>query len=586
MFGFWKSTKGPLADPRSAQRWLATLPPSDTVGLHAEITQELEQLVEVESPRTPAQLQALFRVDAHSVEHRRKLVAQYLQHATRSSRIENQLWTALFGLSQTFLSAYQAFARDIEQHPNSRWRALQPELICRELQHLALIARARMFRHEYWIPARWTELHGLMTQASSLRIERKPLTLTGESETTTIEHQYLRALVLLRMDPGSLTARQADYVWNELDDWCAPLRLTLEPSAPNPFYVDLAGREGLRRRKPGPLESRVLFLDTRPLHAVLVQHAVVLEQKIREQPLSGRTPLRSEQLALFTKLAARVDPEYRPVPRRGDRVEASGTADAIVGLQKITSFFRAESSSGTGPGAGSGNADTSYNSTLDLAVFGRIRDEPTRQREMMRRRIGAHAVPGGPWELQDGSPNGFRLIAPIQVANAVTLGTLVALHPHGTPQWALCIVRRITRTATDRADIGVELVADAVATVTLTEQQKRGVDPYSVDGEPTTVNGRSFSALLLSRHARQGDSGVQSLVVPAIEYQPRRFLIRTADAEHSIRFGRLIERHPDWVWTAIEPLDASSRVPGSRAAIDPASTGGGQSISRSNHHAV
>ena len=584
MFGFWKSTKGPLADPRSAERWLATLPPTDAVAQHAEVTRELEQVVESESRRTPAQLQALFRVDAHSVEHRQTLVKQYLEHATRSSRIENQLWTTLFSLSQTFLTAYEAFARDIAHHPNPRWLALQPELICRQLQHLALVARARMFRHEHWIPARWTELHGLMTQASSLRIERQPITLTGESETTTIEHQYLRALVLLLIDPGSLTARQAEYVWTELDDWCAPLRLTLEPSAPNPFYVDLAGREGLRRRKPGPLESRVLFLDTRPLHAVLVQHALVLEQKIREQPLSGRTPQRSEQLALFTKLAARVDPEYRPIARRGDRVQASGLADAIVGLQKIASFFRDDRSPAS---LDSEPTRGSYASTLDLAVFGRIRDEPTRRREMMRRRIGAHAVPGGPWELQDGSANGFRLIAPIQVANAVTLGTLVALHPHGTGRWSLCVVRRITRTASDRADIGVELVADAVLTVSLTEQHKRGGDPYSVEGEGTTINGRSFSGLLLSLHARQGDSDVQSLVVPAIEYQPRRFLLRAADTEQPIRFGRLIERHPEWVWTAFDRLEAPPRASTPRAAGDPAPTDSGlRTLQRDDHGAV
>lgn len=581
MFGFWKSTKGPLADRRSAERWLATLPPTDAVALHIELTRELEQVVESELPRAPAQLQALFRVDAHSVEHRRTLVRQYLEHATRSSRIENQLWTSLFALSQTFLTAYQAFARDIEQRPGARWASLQPELIGRQLQHLALIARARMFRHEHWIPARWTELHGLMTQASSLRIERRPITLIGETETTTIEHEYLRALILLRMDPGSLTARQAEYVWNELDDWCAALRLTLEPSAPHPFYVDLDGREGLRRRKPGALESRVLFLDTRPLHAVLVQHAVVLEQKIREQPLSGRTPQRSEQLALFTKLAARVDPEYRPIARRGERVQAGGLVDAIVGLQKIAAFFR------EGPSSIPDASDHSYAKTLDLAVFGRIRDEPTRQRETMRRRIGAHAVPGGPWELQDGSPNGFRLIAPIQVANAVTLGTLVALHPHGTQHWSLCVVRRITRTAADRADIGVELVADAVTAVSLTEQQKRGGDPYSVDGEGTTVNGRSFPALLLSLHARQGDPGVQSLVVPAIEYEPRRFLLRAIDAAHPIRFGRLIEQHPDWVWTAFERIDANPRLATARAASDPANTGGGRGAPpRNDHRAV
>ncbi|MGH8802946.1 MAG: hypothetical protein ACREX6_11705, partial [Casimicrobiaceae bacterium] len=167
----------------------------------------------------------------------------------------------------------------------------------------------------------------------------------------------------------------------------------------------------------------------------------------------------------------------------------------------------------------------------------------------------------------------FKLVAPIQVANAVTLGTLVALHPHGESRWSLCIVRRITRTAADRADIGVELIADAIATVNLIEQHRRGATPYSIDGEGTTINGRSFCALLLSLHARTGDPGIQSVVVTAAEYQPRRFLLRTAGSEHSIRFGRLIEQHPDWVWTAIEPLDANSRVLASTTIADAGSTG-------------
>ena len=64
----------------------------------------------------------------------------------------------------------------------------------------------------------------------------------------------------------------------------------------------------------------MLFLDTRPLHAVMVQHVVTLEQKIKGEPLSNRTPRRSEQLTLFTKLAAQVDPEFKPFARRGERV--------------------------------------------------------------------------------------------------------------------------------------------------------------------------------------------------------------------------------------------------------------------------
>ena len=192
---------------------------------------------------------------------------------------------------------------------------------------------------------------------------------------------------------------------------------------------------------------------------------------------------------------------------------------------------------------------------MDIAVFGRIRDEPTRRNELARRRIGAHAAPGGPWEAKDVSQTGFKLVAPIQVANAVTLGTLVAIHPHGQPRWTLGIIRRMKRTSADRAEIGLAIVADTIAAVEVNEQRKRSAEEYSIDGEGTTINGRRFGGLLLSLRARDGEPMVQSLIVPAAEYQSsKRYRLMTSKADYTLRFGRLIEQQPDWIWTAIEPL--------------------------------
>ena len=568
MFGFGKSSKDPLSDIKAAERWLATLPGADTLAVHSNVIDELERATSAGANRTPQRLRAVFHVDAQTGAQRRALIGQYIEHASRSSKIENQLWTALFGLTQGFLQTYQSFAREIVERPQSgRWQELMPELICRQLVHLALDARVRLFRYEQWIPAKWAELHGLMSLACSQQVERQLVSLT-ESSTTSIEHEYLRALVLHLMNAGSLTASQVEFIWGELDDWCSPLRLTLEQSAANAFFVDLGGREGLRRRKTGALEGRVLFLDTRPLHAVMVQHAVTLEQKIKAEPLSNRTPRRSEQLTLFTKLAAQVDPEFRPFARRGERVSTTGNVDAIVGFQKIASYFKEEAHE---PIPLADTTGESFDSTMDIAVFGRIRDEPTRRNELARRRIGAHAAAGGPWEAKDVSQTGFKLIAPIQVANAVTLGTLVAIHPHGQPRWTLGIIRRMKRTAADRAEIGLQIVADTISSVDLVEQRKRGADEYSIDGEGTTINGRRFGALLLALRARDAEPMVQSLIVPAVEYQPvKRYRLSTSKTDYTIRFGRLIEQQPDWIWTAIEPLQPGTKTTSQR--VSPGST--------------
>ncbi len=564
MFGLGKSTKDLLADAKAAERWLASFPENDPLALQHEVLAELSRLSERDARRTPSGLEAVFHVDARTRGLRKTLTEQYIEHASRSSRIESQLWQALFDLTQGFLMCYAAFAREISNHAQSnKWQGLLPELLAREIMHLGLDAKVRLFRYEQWIPAKWAELHTLFTLACSRQIERVPLVVDAAGGTTTIEHEYLVALVLHLVNAGNMTAKHLEWVTSELDEWCQPLRLTLEPSSAASFYVDLGSRTGLRRRTPSPLEGRVLFLDTRPLHALLMQNVAVLEQKIKGQPLSEKTGRRSEQLALVTKLASQVDPEFKPFARRGERMSAVGTVDAIVGFANIAGYLREEELSPR-PAPDTG---TSFGGTMELAVFGRARNEADRRAEQAQRRLATFAAPGGPWEVKDVSQTGFRLLAPMSVANAVTLGTLAAIRPQGQRMWALGVVRRMRRLTTDRAEIGLQVIANTLVGIELIEQRKSVDADYSVDGEATTVNGRSFGGLFLSLRKRENDPVVQSLIVPAAEYQPtKRFKVQTSRSSNAIRLGRLLEQQPEWVWTAVEPQQLPGLPIGSATA--------------------
>jgi hypothetical protein len=309
----------------------------------------------------------------------------------------------------------------------------------------------------------------------------------------------------------------------------------------------------------------VLFLDTRPLHALLAQHIVVLEQKIKTQPLSDRTTKRAEQLLLLTKLASQVDPEFKPFARRGERTATVGTVDAIVGFANIANYLRDEDRHPVDR-ADSGH---SFGSTMDLAVFGRLRNEQDRIHEQARRRLATHAAPGGPWEVKDVSQTGFRLVAPMMVANAVTLGTATALRAHGEGSWTLGVVRRIRRLTSDRAEIGLQVIANALLGVDLVEQRKSLDADYSVDGEQTTINGRTFPGLFLALRKRGSDVPVHSLMMPAFEYQPsRRLKLQTTRTITPVKLGRLLEQQPDWVWTAIEPVNTAMPLPEIAAAED------------------
>jgi hypothetical protein len=563
MFGFGKATKDPLADAKSAERWLASFPALDPLALHSAVLIEIGKLTERDAKRTPARLEAVFRADRFADSLRKNLTAQYLEHASRSTRVENQLWQALFDLTQGFLMCYQAFGREISKHAQSnKWQSLLPELIARQIAHQGLDAKIRLFRYEQWIPAKWTELHSLFQMACSAQIERQPVAILPDGGLTTIEQEYLRVLVLQLMNSGNLTPRHLDWIAEQLSEWCASLRLNIEASTVTSFYVDLGSRTGLKRRTVQPLEGRVLFLDTRPLHAVLMQNVVMLDQKVRNNPLSDRTPRRADQLSLLSKLASQVDPEFKPFARRGERTSAEGSVDAIIGFAKISGFLRDDELQ---PYLDRKRNPQTFGETIEIATFGRLRNENARTLEVARQRLASYAAPGGPWDVRDVSQTGFRLVAPMSVINAVTLGTLAAIRPPSQPQWTLGIVRRMKRLTAERAEIGLQLIANNLVGVELTETKRSDAD-YSIEGEVPTVNSRRFSGLFLSLQKRDGETGVQTLVVPPGEYHPgKRLYMRVGQSSRRIGFGRLLEQHSDWVWATVEPL-ASAAQPAKSAS--------------------
>jgi hypothetical protein len=557
MFRFGKAPKDPLADAKTAERWLTSFPASDPLAVHAALLVELGALTERDARRAPGRLEAVFHLDVQTEALRKSLTAQYLEHGNRSTRVESQLWQALFDLTQGFLLCYQAFEREISQYPqNNKWQLLLPQLIARQIIHQGLDAKIRLYRYEQWIPARWVDLHAHFQMACTAQIERQPVAVLAGGVLTTIEQEYLRVLLLQLMNAGNLSPRHVEWVADQLSEWCAPLRLNIESSTVTSFYVDLGSRTGLKRRGPQPLEGRVLFLDTRPLHAVLMQNVVMLEQKVRNDPLSERAPRRAEQLNLLTKLASQVDPEFRPVARRGERTNASGSVDAIVGFAKISGFLRDDE---VGVFVDSGARPGSFGDTLEIATFGRLRNETARTLEVVRRRLATYAAPGGAWEIRDVSQTGYRLVAPMTIISSMTLGTLTAIRGQGDALWMLGIVRRMKRLTAERAEIGLQMIANNLVGVELAEQ-KRGDADYSVDGEVPTVSSRRFYGLFLSLKKRESESAVQTLIVPAGEYQPgKRLRMSVAKTSNSIAFGRLLEQQPDWIWATVESPDYTHR---------------------------
>src|SRR2546421_11185095 len=129
MFRFGKAPKDPLADAKTAERWFASFPASDPLAVHSALLVELGALTERDARRAPARLEAVFHLDVQTEALRNSLTAQYLEHGNRSTRVESQLWQALFDLTQGFLLCFHAFELENSQYTqNSKLQILLPKI--------------------------------------------------------------------------------------------------------------------------------------------------------------------------------------------------------------------------------------------------------------------------------------------------------------------------------------------------------------------------------------------------------------------------------------------------------------------------
>lgn len=540
-----RNRKEPLSDSKSAERWIDTFARADPLGAQAEIVRQLRPLAQPSTHRSVTELEALFLVDRSVDSVRQALVAQYTTHAARSSKVEAKLWQALLELTHGFELAYAAFAREIRRRAyDPRWQQQLPELLVRSMRQLAFESRIRMFRYEQWIPGKWREVHELFRLACAHRVARRKVRLVEDAEPTTVERQYLGILVLQLANAGNLKPAHVEWLWQQIEGWCAPLKLKITVRSPNAFYVDLSEAKGLARRADAVQGGEVLFLDTHPLSALLNHYMLAVEQKIRDHPLSSNTARRIERLGILRKVAAQVDGQFTPIPRRGERTNASGEVDVILGLDRISGFIRAPERVRVN------EADTvsTFSGTLDLAVFGHSRTPALPKVDAAQKRLAEYACSGGPWEVKDVSATGLRLIAPIAAAQGLTLGTLAALRGVGHSAWALGIVRRVRRLTAERAEIGVQRIADTISAVELLASRATA-DPEAPAPE------RRVRGLLLALHPVARTRAVQSLVLPRAPdgEGAGQHRYRAPASSATIRLGRTIEEQPEWIWVAVEP---------------------------------
>ncbi|MBS0319083.1 MAG: hypothetical protein JSR18_00955 [Proteobacteria bacterium] len=535
MLSWLRTLNDPLRNPKQAARWIGQLHAADPMGSQKEA---LELVSAFPGPRREAgvgQVEALLRIDARMEPIIAHFTQQYTTNYQKSSSVESRLWHAVFDLVKAFIAAYQlALKAGYPKLGQKRWRALLPWVVVRLAYYRGLDAKFRLFRYSHWIPAQWREYHELAEFARQRGWHREQLMLGGggfAKPGVTFEQEYVKTLMLMRLDSGNFTPDQVEWVARQLEDWTPSLTLTSRDTGDPTFYVDLTGQHGLRRRERATHGGRVYYLDTGPVYQRVVERLRYLPEGGDEPLAAGELPPREQRLLLM-RLASLFGPDALAQAPRAQRVREQGEVRVVVGLQALT---RAVAEIDRLPAeARSAGVAASYDEVTQMV-------SPNPNPESVSRRVR-----GAMWRVVDRSETGCRLSAPVKDA-PMKLGELLGIRDGD--EWHLAVVRRMQRLQVDEVTVGAEIIARRLVRVLMRNWVPPAALAMTVTGE------RPFFSLYLPAHPDNKESTHRSLLGPEEKFTLGGMVeLDTGNAHYLIRFTHVLERQAGWAWATFSAV--------------------------------
>ena len=537
--GWRRALRDPLRGGTAAMRWVTSLPSGDAMQLQREALDLVASFPGGRRNIGPSQAEALLRVD-HRVEpiiH--QLTAQYTANYQRSSSVETRLWHSVFDLVKAFTAAYQATLKaGYAAGEQKRWKTVLPRVLVRLAHFRSLDGKFRLFRYSHWIASQWRDMHELYEFARMRGWQRETFGFGDGAfgqPGASLEQEYIRALLLMRLDSGNFTPDQVEWVARSLDEWAQSVSLTPPPGTGATFCVDLAGTQGLRRSEHARTGGRLMFLDATPVYTRVVERMRALAPDQESDPVPGGMPPREQKLLLM-RLAALYGPDALAFSPRAPRTPEDAELRVVVGLQALTRAVAEVEH--LAPEAKSSAARHSFDEVTQLV-------NPNTNPESIARRVR-----GTMWKLADRSDTGYRMIAPAKDA-PTKLGEIVAIKEEDG--WVLAVVRRMQRQQEEEVTCGLEIVARRMVRVLL----RSWVAP--LDAGRTGLD-RPFFGLYLTAHPDNRQAAQRSLIGPDDRFLPGGMVeLDTGNARYLIRFTQTLERQAGWAWALFSAVRKVSR---------------------------
>jgi len=560
MFGFLtsptKEDADPLQAPRVVSSWLRHLPTLDVMQRQPRVMAIFDEMRQSRRPFDANRVAAIQFLDTALGSDRRQLIKQYVENVDRAARVADRAWQAAQELSQGFVYAYQAsLEKALAEAGNPRWKSLVPQIFARLLHFHGTDAKLRVFRHERWIPAKWTGLHQLYARASELHVDRVAVALTSAGPGAmqwSPEQEYTYVLLVQQLGTGNLSPTEIDWASAQLRAWGRKLEFETIPRTSEGFYVDLTSKQGLVRRTGGESGPMLRYIDTTPLFNQLERAIHALRQTEIGEPGNGAV-VAMQRIGILEKIRPVVAPNLHGDLRRSPRMPMTVAAKVRVGLARICAELASRDAPepANDPDAGSEQIEV-------FAVADRPRPKPrvVDENDSLAVSIGSFADPG--WQVKDRSVAGLRIAASGGIGQSLVLGALVAVRQSDASDWVLGAVRRLNKVSNEEVEAGVSIIADRIVPITVHAKREARDDlGVVVNGVDVSTMGTRFEALYLPPPSRpEKPLAVKTLIVPTPEYADgRQIILATGHSVYTIALRHLVEQRAEWSWVAFQILD-------------------------------
>ncbi|MDO8463935.1 MAG: hypothetical protein Q7S46_01595 [Gallionella sp.] len=437
---FGKKSDHPLADIKSAQALLGDLPKNDAHKMLMELSEWIESVSDNTDFKLDHQFAVLLLLDETAQPYARKLARDYFAPQELNKFQENRLWLVLGNFFHHTEKAYCAvFNRYCNNDKGAgAVKAHVPLLVARAVH--SMIGRLKYICTHYGPIDKtiWENLAKIYRHAEQQQYLDTPLGLySGASGNTTVKRQIGHLFGWYGCGVDTLNPLCMHLTERIVAQHCSDIHITAQQEAGSLFSFDLSHPAAPMRVKVGAsVHQSARFIGMAEMQPKLDALIKILEKNVVPENLNlgGTYDAELVREAAQFLLDYLDEPPLRRNVRRGIKVNLNVTN----GFAKVIE-----------------RTDVGLN----------FSDEQP-----------SH------WEIDDISISGFFTMLPAQGADGLRIGSLLGVQPDGVPHWGVAVVRRLMRDDASRLHVGVEMLANQIAGVALS--QSGGGSEGFEDGQP------------------------------------------------------------------------------------------------------